>query len=41
MAKVKRDPDFDKYESAETSKALDKKYASALKPVSTTGLGLY
>ena len=35
IAKVKRDPDFDKYESADKFEALDIKPASALKGVLT------
>ena len=40
IAKVKRDPDISKYESAEKFVALDIKLASALKPVLTKQLNL-
>ena len=40
IAKVKRDPDISKYESAEKFEALDIKLASALKPVLTKKLNL-
>ena len=40
IAKVKRDPDFDKYESADSFEALDIKLASALKKVLTKKLRL-
>ena len=40
IAKVKRDPDINKYESAEKFEALDIKLASALKPVLSKILNL-
>ena len=40
IAKVKRDPDINKYESAVKFEALDIKLASAFKPVSTKKLNL-
>ena len=38
IAVVKRDPDIDKYQSAEKFEALDIKFASALKPILTKKL---